>query len=158
MPIVDFPDLKGLLLRDGRLMALDVGTKTIGVATSDVLRSLATPLTIVKRTKLATDLASLAELATKHEVKALVVGLPLNMDGTEGPRCQSVRQFIANISAHAPRDLAALPIVLQDERMSTAAVTRGMIDDYDMSRSKRAGRVDAAAAAWILESALARLR
>ena len=158
MPVVDFPELKALLVRDGRLMALDVGRKTIGVATSDVLRMLATPLTTVKRTKLAADLAILDELARKHEIRALAVGLPLNMDGTEGPRCQSVRQFVTNIANHAPPALAALPVVMQDERMSTAAVTRGMIDDYDMSRSKRAERVDAAAAAWILESALARLR
>ena len=158
MPVVDFPELKALLVRDGRLMALDVGRKTIGVATSDVLRMLATPLTTVKRAKLAADLAILDELARKHEIRALAVGLPLNMDGTEGPRCQSVRQFVTNIANHAPPALAALPVVMQDERMSTAAVTRGMIDDYDMSRSKRAERVDAAAAAWILESTLARLR
>jgi putative Holliday junction resolvase len=158
MPIVDFPELKALLVRDGRLMALDVGTKTIGVATSDMLRSLATPLTVLKRGKLAADLAALAGFALRHDIKALVVGLPLNMDGSEGPRCQSVRQFAANIAAHAPAALADLPVVLQDERLSTAAVTRGMIEDYDMSRAKRAERVDAAAAAWILESALARLR
>ena len=163
MPTVDFPELKARLVpdghaRNGRLMALDVGTKTIGVATSDMLRTLATPLLVVRRTKLAADLAALAELAKKHEAKALVIGLPLNMDGTEGPRCQSIRQFAANIEKHGTAALAALPIVLQDERMSTAAVTRGMIDDYDMSRAKRAERVDAAAAAWILESALARLR
>ena len=158
MPIVDFPELKAALVRDGRLMALDVGTKTIGIATSDVLRTLATPLLVLKRTKLAADLANLAELARKHEAKALVLGLPLNMDGSEGPRCQSVRQFAANIAAHGPPALASLPILLQDERLSTAAVTRGMIEDYDMSRAKRAERVDAAAAAWILESALARLR
>ena len=158
MPIVDFPDLKTTLVRDGRLLALDVGTKTIGVATSDLLRTLATPLLVLRRGKLAADLASLAELARKHETKALVLGLPLNMDGSEGPRCQSVRQFAANIAAHAPAALASLPIVLQDERLSTMAVTRGMIEDYDMSRAKRAERVDAAAAAWILESALARLR
>lgn len=158
MATVDFPALKALLVRDGRLMGLDVGSKTVGIATSDVLRTLATPLVTLKRTKLAPDLAALAELARKHEVKALVVGLPLNMDGTEGPRCQSVRQFVANIANHGPPALAALPAVMQDERMSTAAVTRGMIDDYDMSRAKRAERVDAAAAAWILESALARLR
>ena len=158
MPIIDFPDLKALLLRDGRLMALDVGSKTIGIATSDALRMLATPLSTIRRVKLAADLAALADLTRKHEVKALAIGLPLNMDGTEGPRCQSIRQFAANIAAHGPPALAALPIVLQDERMSTAAVTRGMIDDYDMSRAKRAERVDAAAAAWILESALARLR
>jgi putative Holliday junction resolvase len=158
MAIVEMPALKQLLVRDGRIMALDVGSKTIGIATSDVLRMLATPLTTLRRTRLAADLASLDDLVRKYEIKALAIGLPLNMDGTEGPRCQSVRQFAANIAAHATPLLAALPIVLQDERMSTAAVTRGMIDDYDMSRAKRAQRVDAAAAAWILESALARLR
>ena len=158
MAIVDFPELKALLVRDGRLMALDVGSKTIGVATSDMTRMLATPLMTVKRTKLAVDLAVLDELAKKHEVRALAIGLPLNMDGTEGPRCQSVRQFAANIALYGPPALGALPIVLQDERLSTAAVTRGMIDDYDMSRAKRAERVDAAAAAWILESALGRLK
>jgi putative Holliday junction resolvase len=163
MPTIDFPELKARLVpgdnpREGRLMALDVGTKTIGIATSDMLRTLATPLLVVRRTKLTADLAALADLAQKYEVKALVVGLPLNMDGTEGPRCQSIRQFATNIERHGPPGLAVLPIVLQDERMSTAAVTRGMIDDYDMSRAKRAERVDAAAAAWILESALGRLR
>jgi len=158
MAVIDFPELKALLVRDGRLMALDVGTKTVGIATSDLRRTLATPLTTLKRGKLARDLAALAELAAKHEVKALAVGLPLNMDGSEGPRCQSVRQFVVNIANHAPPALAALPIVMQDERLSTVAVTRGMIDDYDMSRARRAERVDAAAAAWILESALARLK
>lgn len=158
MPVIDFPDLKPLLVRDGRLMGLDVGSKTIGIATSDVLRTLATPLSTLKRAKLAADLANLDQLVTRYEVKALVVGLPLNMDGTEGPRCQSVRQFVTNIANHGAPRLAALPVVFQDERLSTAAVTRGMIDDYDMSRAKRAERVDAAAAAWILESALQRLR
>jgi putative Holliday junction resolvase len=157
MPIVEFPELK-VLVPTGRLMALDVGAKTIGVAASDALRMLATPLTTLRRGRLAVDLATLDELARKHEIKALAIGLPLNMDGSEGPRCQSVRQFAANIANHGPATLAALPIVLQDERLSTAAVTRGMIDDYDMSRAKRAERVDAAAAAWILESALGRLR
>jgi putative Holliday junction resolvase len=157
MAIVDFVELKALA-PDGRLMGLDVGSKTIGLATSDALRLLATPLATLKRGKLLADLARLAELVEKHEIKALAVGLPLNMDGSEGPRCQSVRQFAANIARHGPPRLADLPIVLQDERLSTAAVTRGMIEDYDMSRAKRAERIDAAAAAWILESALARLR
>ena len=157
MAIVDFPELKALLVGDGRLMALDLGTKTIGIATSDVRRTLATPLTTLKRSKLAADLGALGDLAAKHQIKALAIGLPLNMDGSEGPRCQSVRQFAANIERHGPSALAALPVVLQDERLSTAAVTRGMIEDYDMSRARRAERVDAAAAAWILESALARL-
>jgi putative Holliday junction resolvase len=157
MPIVHFRELKGAAPA-GRLMALDVGSKTIGIATSDVLRVLATPLVTLKRTRLAADLERLAELVRKNEVKALVMGLPLNMDGSEGPRCQSVRQFAANIARHGAPDLADLPIVLQDERLSTAAVTRQMIEDYDMSRAKRAERIDAGAAAWILESALARLR
>jgi putative holliday junction resolvase len=157
MPVLDLAELKERVPA-GRLMALDVGTKTIGIAATDALRMLATPITTLRRGKLAVDLAALAELARRHEIKALVVGLPLNMDGTEGPRCQSVRQFAANIAAHGPAALAALPILFQDERLSTAAVTRGMIDDYDMSRAKRAERVDAAAAAWILESAVARLR
>jgi putative Holliday junction resolvase len=158
MAVVELAALKALLPREGRLMALDVGSRTIGVATSDVLRSLATPLATLKRTKLAADLANLAGLAGRHDVRALVIGLPLNMDGSEGPRCQSVRQFAANLANHGPAALAALPVVFQDERLSTAAVTRGMIEDYDMSRAKRAQRVDAAAAAWILESALPRLR
>ena len=157
MAVVDLAELK-TLVPAGRLMALDVGTKTIGIATTDALRMLATPLTTLKRGKLAVDLAALAELTKKHEIKALVIGLPLNMDGTEGPRCQSVRQFATNIANHGRPALAALPVVFQDERLSTAAVTRGMIEDYDMSRAKRAERVDAAAAAWILESALARLK
>ncbi len=157
MAIVEFSEF-GALVPTGRLMALDVGSKTIGLATSDALRMLATPLTTLRRGKLAVDLAALGELVTKHEIKALAIGLPLNMDGTEGPRCQSVRQFVANIARYGPANLAALPILLQDERLSTAAVTRGMIEDYDMSRAKRAERVDAAAAAWILESAIARLR
>jgi putative Holliday junction resolvase len=158
MAIVDFAELKTLLTREGRLMALDLGSKTIGLATSDVTRTLATPVTTLKRTKLAADLVALADIIGKYEVKALVIGLPLNMDGTEGPRCQSVRQFVTNIANHGAPALAALPAIFQDERMSTAAVTRGMIDDYDMTRAKRAERVDAAAAAWILESALARLK
>jgi putative Holliday junction resolvase len=157
MAVIEFAQLEPLL-GNGRLMALDVGSKTIGIATSDVLRMLATPLKTVKRGKLAIDLAELDALVRKNGVTALVVGLPLNMDGTEGPRCQSVRQFVTNIANHGPTTLAALPVVFQDERLSTAAVTRGMIDDYDMSRAKRAERVDAAAAAWILESALARLQ
>ena len=157
MPVLDLAELKERVPA-GRLMALDVGTKTIGIAATDALRMLATPITTLRRGKLAVDLAALAELARRHEIKALVVGLPLNMDGTEGPRCQSVRQFSANIAAHGPAALAALPILFHDERLSTAAVTRAMIDDYDMSRAKRAERVDAAAAAWILESAVARLR
>ena len=142
----------------GRHMGLDVGDRRIGVALSDETATLASALATLTRSRLGKDAAAVAELARRHEVAAIVVGLPLNMDGTEGPRCQSVRQFATNIANHGPPALAQLPVVFQDERLSTAAVTRGMIDDYDMSRAKRAERVDAAAAAWILESALARLK
>src|SRR5258708_12377369 len=135
MAIVDFAELKALV-PDGRLMALDVGSKTIGVATSDALRMLATPITTLKRGKLAADLALLGELAHKHEIKALAIGLPLNMDGSEGPRCQSVRQFAANIANHGPANLAALPIVLQDERLSTPPIPRAMLYDYHITRPK----------------------
>ena len=147
MPVVDFPELKALLVGDGRLMALDVGTKTIGVATSDVLRTLATPLTTLKRGKLAADLATLAELVAKHAAKALAIGLPLNMDGSDSPRTQSVRAFARNL---AP---LGVPVLLWDERWSTQAVERAMID-ADVSRAKRAEKVDALAAAHILQGAI----
>jgi len=151
MAIVEIAALRAMLPREGRLMALDVGTKTIGVATSDVLRSLATPLTTLKRTKLAADLAALAELARKHEAKALVIGLPLNMDGSEGPRAQSTRAFARNLAK-----LSDLPIALWDERLSTAAVERELIA-ADVSRKKRAAVIDQHAAIFILQGALDRL-
>ena len=151
------PDFAAGLPAGGRLAGLDVGTKTIGVALCDAGWSFASPDKTIIRKKFSADLEALKAVFAAQSVVGLVVGLPLNMDGTEGPRCQSVRQFVANLERHAPAGLAALPVVLQDERLSTAAVTRGMIDDYDMSRAKRAERVDAAAAAWILENLLARL-
>lgn len=149
------------LPREGRLLGLDVGTKTIGLATSDALRGMATPLSTIARTKFTKDAVKLAEIIHKEAVVGLVIGLPLNMDGTEGPRCQSTRQFVANLAGLAPQAgvrFADLPVLLQDERLSTAAVERTMVDDYDMSRARRAERIDAAAAAWILQSALDRLR
>ena len=139
------------------LLALDVGERRIGLATWDA-RHGAREAGLLRRSSLAQDLARLETLVGERRVTRLVVGLPRNLDGSEGPRCQSVRQFTANIARHGPPALAALPIVLQDERLSTAAVTRGMIEDYDMSRARRAERIDAAAAAWFLESALARLK
>ncbi len=149
------------LPREGRLLGLDVGTKTIGLATSDALRGMATPLSTIARTKFTKDAVKLAEIIAKEAAVGLVIGLPLNMDGSEGPRCQSTRQFVANLAALPPRAgvrFAELPVLLQDERLSTAAVERTMVDDYDMSRARRAERIDAAAAAWILQSALDRMR
>ncbi|MCW5746968.1 MAG: Holliday junction resolvase RuvX [Alphaproteobacteria bacterium] len=171
MTVIDIAALGPALPPHGRLLGLDVGSRTIGLATSDVLRSLATPLETIERSKFTKDAARLADIIRRQEIVALAVGLPLNMDGSEGPRCQSVRQFVANLMAldldlgpqpgargGAARQFVDLPVVLQDERLSTAGVERTMIETYDMSRSKRAARIDAGAAAWILQAVLDRLR
>ncbi|WP_293327274.1 Holliday junction resolvase RuvX [Parvibaculum sp.] len=133
-------------------MGLDLGTKTIGLALSDVSLFVASPLETIKRTKFTADAERLLALATQYEVVALVVGLPLNMDGTEGPRCQSTRAFVRNLEK-----LTELPVVFQDERMSTQAVTRTLLE-ADTSRARRAELVDKMAAAHILQGALDRLR
>jgi len=135
-----------------RLMGLDVGTKTIGVAVSDATRFIATPLETVQRKKLALDLDRLAALAAERQVAGIVIGLPVNMDGTMGPRVQSVRQFAKDCAARLQ-----LPIAFWDERWSTAAVTRQLIAE-DASRKKRAEVVDRMAAAYILQGALDYLR
>lgn len=138
--------------RHDRLMGVDLGTKTIGLALSDVSRSIASPLETIKRTKFTADAERLIALAKEHGVVALVFGLPLNMDGTEGPRCQSTRAFVRNLEK-----LTDLPVVFWDERMSTQAVTRTLLD-ADASRARRAELVDKMAAAYILQGALDRLR
>ncbi len=134
-----------------RLMGIDLGTKTIGLAVSDVERRLASPLVTIRRTKFTADAAQLLEQAKKFEIAAFVIGLPLNMDGSEGPRVQSTRAFVRNCRA-----LTALPFIFWDERLSTAAVTRSLIEQ-DLSRAKRADVVDRMAAAYILQGALDRL-
>lgn len=134
-------------VRYGRLAGFDVGTKTIGLATCDAGWSFATAAETIRRTKFTADLEKLRAFITQHAVAGLVVGLPLNMDGTDSPRTQSVRAFARNL---APLDL---PILLWDERWSTVAVERAMIE-ADMSRSKRAEKVDAHAAAHILQGAI----
>lgn len=131
----------------GRLLGLDVGTKTIGLATCDARWSFATAAETIRRAKFTADLELLKAFVVKHAVIGLVVGLPLNMDGTDSPRTQSVRAFARNL---AP---LALPILLWDERWSTVAVERAMIE-ADMSRAKRAEKVDAHAAAHILQGAI----
>jgi putative holliday junction resolvase len=143
--------LAPLLGRNARLMGIDLGTKTIGLALSDVERSLATPLETIKRVKYTPDVEKLLALADRHGVAAFVIGLPLNMDGAEGPRAQSTRAFVRQT---AP--LARRPFVFWDERLSTAAVTRELIAQ-DVSRGKRAEVVDRMAAAYILQGALDRL-
>ena len=149
---VTLEDLAGHLAPRGRLMGIDLGTKTIGLALSDVERRLATPLETIRRVKFTPDVTRLVTLTRQFEIVALVIGLPLNMDGSEGPRVQSVRSFVRAIGP-----LVAVPIALWDERLSTAAVTRSLIEQ-DASRAKRASVVDRMAAAYILDGALGRLR
>ncbi len=130
-------------------MGLDLGSKTIGLALSDVMRTIATPLQTLHRQKFTHDAETLDRLIARHDVGGLVLGLPLSMDGGEGPRCQSTRQFAANFVARRE-----IPLVFQDERLSTVAVERILINKADLSRKKRAAVVDRAAAAYILQSAL----
>ena len=144
-------DVQALAHR-ARLMGLDVGDKTIGIALGTTALAVASPLETVRRTRFAADAGRIFALVDEHAVDGLVIGLPINMDGTEGRRCQSVRQFAANILAR--RDIAA---AFWDERLSTAAVTRTMIE-ADLSRRRRASAVDRLAAAYILQGALDRLR
>ncbi len=133
-----------------RLLGLDVGAKTIGLAVSDRGLAVASPLETLRRGKLADDVAALKRVCAERAVGGLVIGLPVNMDGSEGPRCQSVRQFAANL---AERGLD-LPAAFWDERLSTAAVERLLIAEADMSRKRRGQVVDKMAAAYILQGAL----
>lgn len=141
--------LPGLLKRGQRLLGLDLGTKTIGVAVSDAMFTIATPLETIARTKFTADAAKLAALAEARTAGALVYGLPVNMDGTEGPRCQATREFAREFAKRH-----SLPYAFWDERLSTAAVQRMLVDEMDMSRKRRAEVVDRAAAAYILQGAL----
>ena len=136
----------------GKLLGLDLGTKTIGVAISDGVRYSATPLETIARKKFTLDAVRITELIAENEAVGVVLGLPLNMDGSEGPRAQSTRAFARNLAQRIQ-----IPIAFWDERLSTAAVTRMMID-ADVRRDKRAEVVDKLAASYILQGALERLR
>ncbi|ARO56948.1 MAG: Holliday junction resolvase RuvX [Methylorubrum extorquens] len=131
-----------------RLIGLDLGTKTIGIALSDVGRQIASPLETIRRVKFTPDVARIVTLCATHAVGGLVIGLPLNMDGSEGPRAQSSRSFARNL-----KPLLPLPVLFFDERLSTAAVTRTLIE-ADASRARRGELVDKLAAAYILQSCL----
>jgi putative Holliday junction resolvase len=144
--------LPARIQRDARLLGLDVGTRTVGLALSDVTRSIATPYDTIRRTKFTADAQALAAIAAKEGVGALVIGMPFNFDGSEGPRAQSTRAFARNLSAHVD-----LPMIFWDERLSTAAVERHLIE-ADASRKRRADVIDRMAAAYILQGALDRLR
>ena len=141
------------MLRPGaRLIGLDLGEKTIGIALSDTLVSVASPLVTLKRRKFSANAVELQALIKEHGAGGIVVGLPLNMDGSEGPSAQSARAFARNFAAASD-----IPLVLWDERLSTAAVTRTLIE-ADSSRKRRAEVVDKMAAAYILQGALDRMR
>jgi putative Holliday junction resolvase len=146
-------ELAGLVLPPGaRLLGLDLGEKTIGLALSDTSRSVATPFRTLKRGKFAADAARLDSIISVEGIGGLVVGLPLNMDGRDGPSAQSARAFARNWA-----NRSEIPVILWDERLSTSAVTRTLID-ADASRRRRAEVVDKMAAAYILQGALDRLR
>jgi putative Holliday junction resolvase len=149
---ISIEDLPPHLDRDARLLGLDVGTKTIGMALSDVTRSVATPFDTIRRTKFTADAKMIRDVVEKNQVGARVIGFPLNLDGSEGPRAQSTRAFARNLAAHV-----AVPMVFWDERLSTAAVERHLIE-ADASRKRRAEVIDRMAAAYILQGALDRLR
>jgi len=144
-------ELKQKLAPGARLLGLDVGEKTIGLALSDTTLTVASPMTTIRRGKFAADAERIAGIAAEEGVGGLVLGLPINMDGSEGPRCQSVRQFARNLGARLP-----LPFAFWDERLSTAAVEREMIA-ADMTRKRRAEIIDRVAAAYILQGCLDRM-
>lgn len=156
MPIVPLDALEAVLPKSARLLGLDLGSKVIGVALSDPARTVASPLASLERRKFSQNAAAIEAIIETRGVGGLVVGLPMALDGTEGPAGQSARQFARNFLAR--RDM---PVLLWDERFSTAAVERFLVDEADMSRKRRGEVVDKLAAAYILQGALdalARLR
>lgn len=148
----DIAAFKASLPQHGRLIGIDAGTKTLGLALSDVTRTIASPLETIRRTKFTADAARLMELAAAHDIAGLVLGLPANLDGTEGPRAQATRALSRNLNQITP-----LPILLWDERLTTAAAER-MLIEADASRKRRAEVIDKLAATLILQGALDRMR
>ena len=153
MAIIDLLELPEALPKGQAVAGLDLGEKTIGVAISDVSLMIASPAALIRKAKFTQDTEALFNLMSERGAGGLVIGLPVNMDGSEGPRCQSARAFGRNLLR-----LRNLPIAFWDERMSTMAVNRVLIGEADTSRSRRAETVDKMAAAWILQGALDRLR
>ncbi len=152
MSILDLVGFAATLPPGARLLGFDLGEKTIGIALSDTSRAIATPMETLPRGKFSADVVKLEKIITEHKVGGIVIGLPLNMDGSDGPSAQSARAFARNLSARTD-----LPIVLWDERLSTVAVTRTLLD-ADASRRRRAEVVDKMAAAYILQGTLDRIR
>ena len=153
MPVFELSDLPAACPPGTPWLGLDLGEKTIGVAASDATRMIASPLELIRKTKFTADAERLFKLMDHRKVSALIIGLPVNMDGSEGPRVQSVRAFARNLERIRPVNAA-----FWDERLSTSAVERFLIEDLDLNRKRRAGVIDRTAAAWILQGALDRLR
>jgi putative Holliday junction resolvase len=152
MSVVQLSELKAALNPGSRLLGIDLGEKTIGLALSDTLISIATPFQTLRRGKFSADAVKLDQIVHAERVGGIIMGLPLNMNGSEGPAAQSARAFARNFSARSP-----IPIAFWDERLSTAAVTRTLLD-ADTSRKRRAVLVDKMAAAFILQGAIDRFR
>ena len=152
MPTIKPEALRATVASPQRLLGLDLGSKTIGLALSDITWRIASPLETIRRRKFAIDVERLFALVDEHDVGGLVLGLPFNMDGSEGPRCQSTRAFADNVLV-----LRNLPVIYQDERLSTAAVQRMLVEEMDSTRKRRAEIVDKLAAAYILQGLLDRL-
>ena len=153
MAVIDLTELPSALAKGAAVVGLDLGTKTIGVAVSDRGLMIASPLALIRRAKFTADVEALFKLMDGRGAAGIVIGLPVNMDGSEGPRAQSARAFARNLLR-----LKDIPIAFWDERLSTEAVNRMLIDEADTTRARRAEVVDKAAAAWILQGALDRLR
>ena len=149
MPILALSELSGHLAKGARLLGLDLGERTIGLAISDPGFMVASPLETIRRGKFTRDAEALMRIVRERGIGGLVIGLPINMDGTEGPRCQATRQFAANLLSKQD-----IPIAFWDERLSTAVVERFLTDDADMSRKRRSEVVDKMAAAYMLQGAL----
>jgi len=153
MAVVELTELPAATPAHSPLVGLDLGEKTIGVAVSDATRMIASPLELIRKSKFTIEAEHLFKLMDHRKVSALVIGLPVNMDGTEGPRAQSCRAFARNLERLRPVNVA-----FWDERLSTSAVERFLIEDLDLNRKRRAGVIDRTAAAWILQGALDRVR
>ena len=150
--VLEIEKLQSLHGKDLRLLGLDLGTKTIGIAVSDTRLAIATALKTIARKKFTNDAEAILEIAEEQNVFAFVIGLPVNMDGSEGPRAQATRAFVRNFAR-----MSDIPFVFWDERLSTSAAERAMLE-ADLSRKKRAEKIDAVAAAFILQGLLDRLR
>ncbi len=153
MAVIDISELAQAIQPRRALLGLDLGEKTIGVAVSDISLTLASPLELIRKTKFTHEAERLFHLMKTREADGLVIGLPVNMDGTEGPRAQSCRAFARNLLR-----LRDLPVAFWDERWSSAAMNRFLIEEADLSRARRAEVIDRNAAAYILQGALDRMK